>query len=239
MNATATARRRLLLPPNLYAVPFGIAGLALTWRAAQPALGAPRAVADALFILSAVFWVALTGDLVARLVRSPAGVAREMTDPVRSPFFALPAIVALVLALGLLPHAPAAAKVVVLVSVVVMVALGGWLTGRWMQGGIDRDRFHPGYLLPTVAGGLVAANAAAAAGYRTLGWLLFGIGVLGWLQIGPTILGRLFFAERLPAALTPTLALEVAPPAVGGNAYFALHQGPNDAVAYASRGTAS
>lgn len=65
---------------------------------------------------------------------------------------------------------------------------------------------HPGYLLPTVAGGSMAGNAAALAGRRTTAWLAFGIGVLSWVQIGPTIFGRLFFAEQLPVALRPPLA---------------------------------
>ena len=236
MDVTVAAHRLPGLPPNFYAMPFGIAGLAVTWRTAQSTIGLPAAIADVLFVAAAALWVALTVDLVARIVRAPAEIGRETADPVRSPFFALPAIVALLLAVGLLPHAPALARAIIVAGVVVVVPLGGWLTGQWIAAGVDRERFHPGYLLPAVAGGLVAANAAALAGYRTLGWLLFGIGLVSWMQIGPTILGRLFFAARLPVELRPTLAIEVAPPAVAGNAYFALHQGPNDVVTYVLAG---
>jgi tellurite resistance protein len=60
----------------------------------------------------------------------------------------------------------------------------------------------------------------------------FGIGVLCWLLLGALILNRLFVGATLPATLVPALAIEVAPPAVAGNAYAALTGGRIDAVAY-------
>ena len=42
-----------------------------------------------------------------------------------------------------------------------ILLLGGWFTGTWMRGGVELDRLHPGYFLPTVAGGLVASAGAA------------------------------------------------------------------------------
>jgi tellurite resistance protein len=72
-----------------------------------------------------------------------------------------------------------------------------------------------------------------------LGWLSFGIGIVCWLMLGSLIINRLFFTDTLPAAVVPTLAIEVAPPAVAGAAYFALH-GPNpDAFAYGVAGYAA
>ncbi|MCW2994567.1 MAG: family transporter [Conexibacter sp.] len=220
------------LPPNFYAIPFGVAGLAVAWRVAESVLSTPAVIADALFVIAAALWMVLTGGLLRRLIHRPAEVMRQLGDAVLSPFMALPAIVALVLAGGLLPHAPSVAKIVALTFVITVVALGGWLTGQWIAGELDVTRFHPGYFLPTVAGGLLAANVTALMGYRTIGWMTFGIGVLCWLLIGPMILGRLFFAVALPSALAPTLAIEVAPPAVAGNAYFVLHHGPDDTITY-------
>jgi tellurite resistance protein len=236
MGVTANFRDRPALPPNVYAIPFGIAGLAVAWRTAQSVLAAPPGVADVLFAAAAALWLALTADLLSQIVRSPGAVARATRDAVRSPFFALPGIVLLLLGVGLLPHAPDVARGVTLISVVVTVALGALLTGQWMTGGIDRERFHPGYLLPAVAGGLVAANAAVAAGYRTIGWLLFGLGMVSWVQVGPVILGRLFLQGGLPSAQRATLAIEVAPAAVAGTAYFSLHQGRDDVLTFTLAG---
>ncbi|HEV7750612.1 MAG TPA: hypothetical protein VGO71_03675 [Baekduia sp.] len=233
---TASWRRLAALPSNFFAIPFGLGGLAVSWRAAEPILALPHGVADGLFLLASVAWGVLVFGLVARLLDSPSTVGAELRDPVLSPFTALPGLVLLVLAAGLLPHAAGPAKVTALIAVAIVIALGGWLTGQWIAGELDTARLHPAYFLPTVAGGFLGANVAALAGHRTIAWLCFGIGTISWMQIGSTILNRLFLGPPLAAALVPTLAIEVAPPAVAGNAYFALHHGPDDVVTYALAG---
>lgn len=48
--------RLAAIPSNFLTIAFGIAGLALAWRAAAPVLEVPGAVADALFVLAAAVW---------------------------------------------------------------------------------------------------------------------------------------------------------------------------------------
>ena len=64
----------------------------------------------------------------------------------------------------------------------------------------------------------------------------FGIGVICWLMLGSTIIGRLFFVQGLDRPLLPTMAIEVAPPAVAGAAYFAMHGPVPDGFARALGG---
>jgi tellurite resistance protein len=77
---------------------------------------------------------------------------------------------------------------------------------------LNLDRLHPGYFLPTVAGGLVASGSAAVVGQRLLAEMMLGLGLICWFILGSMILARLFFRPALPAALAPTMAIEVAPP---------------------------
>ncbi|BCB81583.1 hypothetical protein Pflav_079930 [Phytohabitans flavus] len=95
---------------------------------------------------------------------------------------------------------------------VLTLVFGGWITGQWMYGRIDIDQIHPGYFLPTVAGGLIASAAASAVGQHTLANIMLGLGLICWFLLGSLILNRLFTRPPLPAALVPTLAIEVAPP---------------------------
>jgi tellurite resistance protein len=53
------------------------------------------------------------------------------------------------------------------------------------------------------------------------------------------VLNRLFFRPPLPAPLIPTLAIELAPPAIAGSAYFLLHPGPPDELALGLAGYAA
>ncbi|MGI8880622.1 MAG: hypothetical protein ACR2KJ_08985 [Jatrophihabitans sp.] len=113
---------------------------------------------------------------------------------------------------------------------VLTVLLGGWFTGQWIYAPVDLDRFHPGYFLPTVAGGLIAAAAAATVGQHRLAEVMLGLGTVCWLVLGSIILGRLLFRPLLPPPLQPTLAIEVAPAAVASLAWFALHGDAIDLV---------
>ena len=54
---------------------------------------------------------------------------------------------------------------------------------------------------------------------------MFGFGLVCWFVLGSLILARLFFGPPLPSTLVPTLAIEVAPAAVAGLAWFALTDG--------------
>lgn len=102
------------------------------------------------------------------------------------------------------------------------VLVGGLLTGQLIAADHDPDDAHPGYFLPTVAGAFVAAVTVAQVGFRSAAWAAFGIGVICWLMLGSLLLNRLYFRAQLPDALTPTLAIELAPPTVGGLAWLAL-----------------
>jgi hypothetical protein len=46
-----------------------------------------------------------------------------------------------------------------------------------------------------------------------------------WVLLGSVVLGRLIMTKRLPAALQPVTAMEVAPAALAGVAWFALTAG--------------
>jgi tellurite resistance protein len=230
------ARRRLpVIPPNLFSIAFGIAGLADAWDAARSVLRMPAAVPDAIFGLAAALWLAL---VILYLAKGPRRIAADLRDPVLSPFVAIVVLTPLLLGTGLASVALTAGRVVVLVSLAATVLVGGWLTGQWIAGDLDQDRAHPGYFLPTVAGGLLGAFAAAAVGLHAIAEVSFGIGIICWLVLGSTILNRLFFRPALPGPLTPTLAIEIAPPAVAGIAWFVLNGGRADTIARALGGYA-
>jgi tellurite resistance protein len=231
--------RLVTAKPNLFAVPFGLAGLALVWRLMAGVYGSPLGVTDALSLIAAVLWLALTAGALRRWTSVPGNLAAELRDPVFSPFVGLPATVGMLLAIGLEPHAPGVAKVAFLVFFAVTIGFGGWITGEWVLGELDATRFHPGYYLPTCAGGFIGAEGCALFGLEGLGWLAFGFGAISWLILASQVSGRLFFVGRLAEGLVPTMAIELAPPCVGGAAYFQLHGTSPDPVAYMLAGYAA
>jgi tellurite resistance protein len=224
---------RRQIRPNLFGISFGIVGLAEAWTAAEPTLGTPHIVPNVLNILAAVVWAAV---LVAYAAQGPGQILADLRDRVFAPFVTLSTIVAMFLAASLSEYAFNAGRALVVVFVVITIGVGGWMTGQWIVGDLDTDLAHPGYFLPTVAGGLVAAFASAQVHLHTLAQACFGIGILSWLLVGSLLLNRLFFRPALPPALLPTLAIEVGPPAVAGIAYTALTGSATDTLAYALGG---
>lgn len=240
MTAIATTviptRLPLRVTANLFGIGFGLAGLAGSWQAAAQTTSAPDWVAGALAVVAAAAWLAVGAAWVAQLARGLRSLSGELHDGVLGPYVSLLPIVGMLLALDLYPHALGAGRVLFGVFAAATVLLGGWLTGQWIADRVDLDALHPGYFLPTVAGGLIAAQGAAQAGWPGPARALFGIGILPWLLLGPLILARPIIRPPLPAALSPTLAIEVAPPALAGNAYLALTGGRFDTVTWALAG---
>ena len=226
--ACRDADPRLRVTPNLFSIPFGLAGLAGAWSAAQT-LGTPAAVPDAINILAAAVWVVLA---VGYAARGPRSILADLRDPVLAPFVPVAAIVGMLLGSALSAYSFGAGRVLVVVFLVITILIGAWLTSQWIVGDLDQDKLHPGYFLPTVAGGLVCALCAAQVHLRGVGEASFGIGILCWLLLGSILLNRLFLRPTLPPALLPTLAIELAPPAVAGLAYFALGGRAGSPVAY-------
>ncbi|MFJ6708116.1 MULTISPECIES: TDT family transporter [unclassified Streptomyces] len=227
---TTTRPSPYRLAPNLFGIAFGTAGLAQAWSAAADTIGAPGWPSYVLWILAAVIWLV---TLVAYLRNAIAQrrLGSEVPNPVTGPFTALAVIVPMLLGIGLAPHARTAGEVVYAVALVLTVLLGGWLTSLWIRSDTRLEQWHPGYFLPTVAGGLIASGCSAILGWNTLAHVMFGYGLICWFVLGSILLLRLFTQPALPTALLPTMAIEVAPPVVAGNAWFAINGGRLDLVA--------
>jgi tellurite resistance protein len=228
---------RARLTPNLFAVAFGLAGLAQCWTTAHETAGVPLAIGDALWLVVAVVWCIVALLYVLDLVRG-GRLRTELRDPTYAPFTVLAPIVAMLFGVELAAHSRTSGVSVFAVALVLTVGAGGWLSGEWILSDISLVQWHPGYFLPTVAGGFLAAASSAQLGYHNLALLMFGYGAICWVVLGSILLARLFTQPRLPTPLLPTMAIELAPPVVAGIAWFAINGNRVDAVALGLAGYA-
>ena len=211
------------VPLNFLGIPFGLAGLADTWLTMASYGQAPQAPGEVLLAVSALVWLTVLGGYLRYVLSDRPALVRDLTDPIAGPFASLAVITPMLLAAGgLYPLAPGAGRVLLDVFLALTVLLGAWFTGQWIYRPVELDNFHPGYFLPTVAGGLIASYGAATVGQRGLAAVMLGLGAVCWLVLGSITMGRLLFRPPLPSPLLPTLAIEVAPAAVASVAYFAL-----------------
>jgi tellurite resistance protein len=225
--------RNVRIPPNLFGIALGLSGLTALWAFAGTSFGAPAAVGDALGVLAAGVWIGL---MVAYLRQGPRRILADARDATVGPFLAAPVMAAYGLAGVLEPHAPGAARAIVIAFLVIGLLMSGLLTGQWLTGGLEEKTFSPAFFLPGIGIGFVGADAAATVGLHSIAELFFGIGIASWVLISSVTLNRMFFRPRLPPALIPTMAIELAPAAVAGNAYFLIHPGAPDLLLFALSG---
>jgi tellurite resistance protein len=223
------------IPPGYFGAALGLSGLAGVWLFAATSIGVSPAVGDAIALLAGGVWCALA---VGYLRQGARQVLADFRDTADGSMLAAPIMSALVLGSVLSAHARTAGHVVVIVSLIVGALLCGLLIGQWMTGGMDEDRLGPALYLPGGGIGFVGSEAAYAIGLHGVAALFFGIGVFTWVFASSIVLSRLQYRPRLSAALTPTMAIELAPAAVAGSAYFLLHPGRPDLLAYGIAGYA-
>jgi tellurite resistance protein len=221
--------KALHLTANLFAVSFGVAGLAQAWSAVTHLAGASDWPGNVLWIVAAVTWLITVAAYLAN-VAAQRRWKTELSDPTFGPFTALIVIVPMLLGARLAEQARGAGEVVFGCSAILVVLAGAWITGDWITDDGDIRRWHPGYYLPTAAGGLIAGGASAALGFTTLSHVLFGLGITSFVVLGSIIQLRLYVGPSLPPPLLPTIAIELAPPVVAGNSWFAINGGKVDTV---------
>ena len=232
-----TSAPRTRITPNLFGISFGLTGLGEVWATAARLYDVPANVADVLFLLAAVVWAG-TLALYLHHITVARRWGTELLDPVFAPFVALTGIVPMLLGVALSVHAHPAGIAVTAVSLAFTLALGGALIGQWIVEDLSLAQWHPGYFLPTVAGGYLGSECLAALGHDDLARLLFGYGSVSWLVLGSILLQRMFVEARLPGPLLPTMAIQMAPPVVAGAAWFAINGDRVDGLALGLAGYA-
>jgi tellurite resistance protein len=212
------------LPLNFFGISFGLAGLAGTWTTATTLHSGPKLVGDVLWAVALAVWLTL---LVWYLTRpgGPAAIRADLLHPVLGPFGALVPLTGLLFAGRLTTLTGTGGRIVVGILLTVATVYAGWFLRTLLGGDLHVDHVHPGYLLPTAAAGLIGAQAAAVVGWRDLAVAAFGVGLLFWGLTGAVLLARLAIRPQLPAQVLPTMAIFSAPPAVAGNAWFAISGG--------------
>lgn len=211
-----------LVPPSRFAIAFGLTGLAGAWDAVARYLGGSPVVGSAIALLATVVLVGLIGVYVAERVRVPGSFTADFRSPVQFPFLSLPIVSAelLISRLAVATPIPAAAGFTALLCVGMVLAFVHLV--RLVSGAITAQHLHGGQLLPSVAGTIVPAVVLARLGFDAAAAALLGIGLVLALLFAGLLAGAAFGGTAVAPPLRPTLAILIAPPALGGTVALAL-----------------
>lgn len=215
------------LPVNLFAAVMGIAGLALAWRLAEHTYGANPVIGQGFGAVAVLVFIALALAYGAKLLRFPAAVRSEFTHPVAGNFFGTIAIGLLLLSAVLASWSAVLQTVVWTAGVIATLALGFLMAHRLLGGGGGHNAAVPAWLIPGVASlDIVVTGAALPMDWaREINLLSAAIGSVLAVVLFIMIFTRLVQHEPLPAGMTPSLMILIAPFEVGFLAYVNLrHQ---------------
>ena len=202
-------------PLPLLAVPLGLGGLGLAWR--QAAFGP---VSEAVLALMVLAWLLILGLHILRALRHREAALADWRNPMRCGFAGAASIGMMLTSAALTPYQPEFARGLLLLAITLHLAIGLALLARVLRGEGSAAMLVPPLMIPMV-GNVLAPIFCVPLGLPMLGWMLFGVGMLLWLALQPLLLGRLFEAP-LPPPLRPSLAILLAPSAVGALAIEAL-----------------
>lgn len=225
-NSVAAPEPRLAhFPVAIFSTVMGMAGLTIAWLKARHLGGAPAAVGEALRWATTLLYLFLLTVYAAKLARHPGAVAAERAHPVRLNFFPAISIGAILLAIAWAPAAPGIARWLWGAGTVLHLAFTLNAMSSWIHHThYDIKHANPAWFIPVVGNILVPVVGVRFAP-ADVSWFFFSIGLVFWLVLMTIVLYRLFFHEPLPARLTPTLFILIAPPAVGFLSYVGLADG--------------
>lgn len=203
--------------PGWYAIPMGLAGLALAWHRAVPLMGElAGTLAWIVGALAAAVFVLLLMATALRGWQHPEAWAEDRRHPVRHTFIATLPIATLLVAtvgvasLGPLPWLAGLWWLGSLGQLYVTV----WVLGRWW-GRLAWPSATPALFIPIV-GNVLAPLAGVPLGQPDWAAAQFGIGLLFWPVVLVLIVVRTAVQGLWPERLKPTLFIFIAPPAVVG-----------------------
>ncbi|MDF2963621.1 MAG: C4-dicarboxylate transporter/malic acid transport protein [Paenibacillus sp.] len=205
------------LPVNLFGSVMGLSGLALAWRLSSQIFGTNPIIGDFIGIIAIVVFLLLTFSYLIKWVRFTDKVKAEFTHPIAGNFFGTITIAMLLLSSVVSPYSETLSQAVWIIGTVLTLMLSYIIVGRLLKGKLEGTNAVPAWLIPGVA----TLDIAVAGGTMPFAWahevnlFTLAIGTIVALVFFTLIIHRLIHHDPMPAGLTPSLIILIAPFEVG------------------------
>ncbi len=214
------------LPVPVFATVMGFGGWTLATAALERHYGAAPGASLVLLVVTAALFLFLASLYLLKLQRHPGRVAEEWRHPVRRSFFPAISIGLLLIATATAPHRADVALPLWAVGTALQLLLTLLIVRAWIVSDHALAHLNPGWFVPAV-GNIVVPLAGVPLGFAEISFFFFALGLFFWLVLVTLVFNRLIFHDPLPERLLPTLAILVAPPAVGFLAWTNLAGKPD------------
>jgi len=212
-------------PVSFFATVMGTSALAIAWKKAHAVAGLPAMVGDLLQWWGLALFIVVLAIYFTKMTLHPGAVRHELGHPIRLNFFPTISISLLLLAALFVEANPALATWVWSLGAALHLGFTVYVMSGWIHHThYEIKHANPAWFIPVV-GNVVVPVAGVSLAPVEISWFFFSIGIVFWGVLQTIVLYRLFFHEPLPARLTPTLFILIAPPAVAFIAYVKLTGG--------------
>ena len=218
-----------LTPPGLFASVMGIAGLGLAFRKAHETIGLPALIGEVLLAAGAAVFLVVAALYGLKAVRGSTHFRADLVHPVRANFVPAATIGLLLLSIAAISYSRTAGEILWVLGTAGHFALAVRIIRRWIGEPYMIETVNAAWFIPVV-GNIIVPIAGMRLGYVEVSWMMFSFGMLFWLILFTIVFYRTLFHDPVPARLMPTLAIMVAPPAIGFVSYLALNGGVIDAL---------
>src|SRR6266571_1305248 len=205
------------LPLGIFGAVMGLAGLGLTARAAAPlfpgVVRAPAYFTELWVLLGVLSFAILLPAYVLKLIRYPAAVREEFTNPVQLGFCGALPVGMFLVGGGLAAYFFSLADFIWWLGFALLLAFQVWALARWLSGSIDLAHINAGWLIILV-GGIVAPGPGLALGHAEASRFIFGVSAAAAPILMALLFYRAIIGVPLPERLRPSWFVLLVPPSL-------------------------
>ncbi|HLR80095.1 MAG TPA: SLAC1 anion channel family protein [Bacillota bacterium] len=209
-------------PIALFTSVMGFSGVTIAVKNMEHMYGWNSSASMILLGISSLLFLFNGGILLYRLIRHPGEVKKDFNHPVKMNFFAAISISLLLLAVAFLDIHERFSFVIWIFGALLQLSLTlAIITKLMWKSSFQINHYSPVWLIPIV-GNVVAPLAGTHHVSEDVNWLFFSTGIVFSIVYLTLFINRMFFRERLPEPLTPTLFILLAPPSIGFMSYVKI-----------------
>lgn len=219
------ASRLKEFPIAWFAMIMGLAGFTIAGNRAALVYGWGFAPGRLLLPVVGALFVLVAAVFAVKCARYPRETLAEIRHPVKLAFVPTASISLILLSIAALHQAPGLSRVLWLAGTALHALLTLYVLSSWLQ----HDKYEIAHLNPAwfipVVGNILVPIAGVRHASPEISWVFFAFGLFFWPVLAAIVFYRLIFHGSLPERFMPTLAIFIAPPAVGFLSYVNLSGG--------------
>jgi tellurite resistance protein len=209
-------------PVSSFSIVLGLSGLTIAFQKVVDFFDFPLDLNKYFLSSTVIVFILLSVMFMLKLIKYTDEVKKDFRNPVKLNFFPTISVSLLLLSIAFLSSSMFISKSLWILGTIVHTLFTYKIISIWtLHPKFDIKHFNPAWFIPVV-GNMLIPVVGVVHFNPEISWFFYSIGLLFWIVLFSIFIYRIIFHHPLPEKLLPTLAILIAPPAVGFTAYVKL-----------------